>query len=928
MVIFLRKALFKDTVREIKHTLGRFLSIFAIVALGCGFFAGIKATMPDMVDSANDYFEDTGLMDYKMQSTFGVRSEDVETVRKADGVDGVMAAYSKEVFYRWDQQNYVLKALSYIDSDDSSDPDLMNRPVLLEGRFPKDEGECLIEKKLTAPESFKIGNTIELSDTDDSKDITESLGSKEYKIVGICVSPLYIGYKRDNTKAGNGSILCNIYLPEREFKAGYYTELYVRFKDIHDTDQFSDEYRDKVASLKDGALDLFKQSVQARYDKTVSMAKRDVGLAKQNSEFLGGLLAMKPDELEKYSAQLDTQIEQIQQEDSFFGEAELARAKESKKLVLGLISDKKSSKTETADAIKAQLKQLQQGIADGEKALADIPELKFYGFDRFEASSDYSSYCGDANKIDSISKVFPVFFILIACLVCLTTMTRMVDEHRITIGTYKALGYSPVKIASKYLFYGAFASIAGSCLGTAVGLQVFPRIIYSCYRILYNVPSIDTPFKLWYMAGCCAVSLVCICGAVLYSCIKALRSQPSELMRPKAPQNGRRVLLERAGFIWTRMSFLSKVTVRNLLRYKKRFFMTIVGVAGCTALIITGFGLKHSISTIVDKQFGEVLLYDALVVLNTGSYDRDQLSEKLSSLGSVSDFDLIQSNDAEASLGEQSVGISMVVAQHSDRIHNYLSLSDIGSDERLSISSGSCIVTKKMSMLMNIKKGDTIEITQDDKTVSVPVSGIAENYAIHYVYLSADTYKALFEKEPVYNTAYVNIKDGADESEFKKDIIACSEFYGVSVMSEAGKDFLTSLDSLDAVVILLIVCAGLLAIVVLYNLANINITERVREIATIKVLGFYDIETSAYIYRENIITAVLGMMIGALAGIVLHRFVVITSEVDIVLFNRKLVWWAYLLGAAITVVFTVIVNFALHFKLKKIDMVESMKSVE
>ena len=568
------------------------------------------------------------------------------------------------------------------------------------------------------------------------------------------------------------------------------------------------------------------------------------------------------------------------------------------------------------------------GVKDGEKALADIPELKFYGFDRFEASSDYSSYCGDANKIDSISKVFPVFFILIACLVCLTTMTRMVDEHRITIGTYKALGYSPVKIASKYLFYGAFASIAGSCLGTAVGLQVFPRIIYSCYRILYNVPSIDTPFKLWYMAGCCAVSLVCICGAVLYSCIKALRSQPSELMRPKAPQNGRRVLLERAGFIWTRMSFLSKVTVRNLLRYKKRFFMTIVGVAGCTALIITGFGLKHSISTIVDKQFGEVLLYDALVVLNTGSYDRDQLSEKLSSLGSVSDFDLIQSNDAEASLGEQSVGISMVVAQHSDRIHNYLSLSDIGSDERLSISSGSCIVTKKMSMLMNIKKGDTIEITQDDKTVSVPVSGIAENYAIHYVYLSADTYKALFEKEPVYNTAYVNIKDGADESEFKKDIIACSEFYGVSVMSEAGKDFLTSLDSLDAVVILLIVCAGLLAIVVLYNLANINITERVREIATIKVLGFYDIETSAYIYRENIITAVLGMMIGALAGIVLHRFVVITSEVDIVLFNRKLVWWAYLLGAAITVVFTVIVNFALHFKLKKIDMVESMKSVE
>lgn len=923
----MKTALLKDTFREIKHTMGRFLSLFAIVALGCGFFAGIKATMPDMVDSANDYFEENKLMDYKMMSTFGVRSEDVEAVRKAQNVQGVMAAYSKEVFYYYKQQNYVLKALSYVDVKDGGD-DVMNRPVLLEGEFPSAPGECLIEKKLTAPDSFKIGETIKLSDTDESKQITESLGSSEYKIVGICVSPLYIGYKRDNTKAGNGSIICNVYLPETEFKAGYYTELYVRFNGIHDLDQFDDEYRDKVNELKNDAFEKFRQSVGERYDKTLSMAKRDVSFAKQQAENIKAMLSMSSDELVQLDKQLDAQIEQLKKENSLFSDLDLEKAQEQKKLVLGLIADKKASRSDTANALNTQLEQLDKAVTDGEKAIADIPELKFYGFDRFEASSDYSSYCGDANKIDSISKVFPVFFILIACLVCLTTMTRMVDEHRITIGTYKALGYSPAKIASKYLFYGAFAAVTGSCVGTVIGLQIFPYIIFSCYKILYNIPSINTPFKPLYMAGCCAVAVVCICGAVMYSCIRALRSQPSELMRPKAPQNGRRVLLEKADFVWKRLSFLSKVTVRNLLRYKKRFFMTIVGIAGCTALIITGFGLKNSISTIVHKQFGDILLYDAVVVLNTQNYEREQLSDKLASLESVKEFDLIQNNDAEASFNGKSVDISMVVPQDSKNIHNYLSLADAEDASRLDITDNSCIITRKMSMLLELKKGDVIKVTQDDRTVELKVSGIAENYAMHYVYITADTYKALFANEPLYNTAYVNIKDNADEGDFKKDIIACSEFYGVSVMSEAGNDFLNSLDSLNAVVILLIVCAGLLAIVVLYNLANININERVREIATIKVLGFYDIETSKYIYRENIITAVLGMIVGAFVGIVLHRFVVITSEVDIVLFNRQLVWWAYLLGAVFTVVFTFIVNFALHFKLKKIDMVESMKSVE
>ena len=924
----MKTALLKDTFREVKRTAGRFLSLFAIVALGCGFFAGIKATMPDMVDSANDYFEENRLMDYKMMSTVGVRSQDVEEVKKADNIEGACAAYSKEVFYYYNKQNYVLKAISYSETDEKS-PNKLNKPVLIEGRYPKEPGECLVEKKITAPESFKIGNTVEFTDTDDTKQLTDSLNHSEYKIVGICVSPLYIGYKRDVTKAGNGSITCNFYLPESEFKAGYYTELYVRFKGVHELDQFSDEYKHKIQHIKQEAYERFQKSVTARYDKELSQAKRELDFAKKQVSNYSLLLQMNKSELESFDKQLIAQEKEIKKENSIFTDLELEKTAAQRKLVAGLIADKTSGKTDTADELSKQIEQYRTQIQKGEQTLSELPELKFYGFDRFEASSDYASYCGDANKIDSISKVFPVFFILIACLVCLTTMTRMVDEHRITIGTYKALGYSPARIASKYLFYGAAAAVLGSLIGTLIGLQVFPRIIYSCYKILYNIPDIDTPFKLWYMLGCCIVAVVCICGAVLYSCIRALKAQPSQLMRPKAPQSGRRVLLERIDFVWKRLSFLSKVTVRNLLRYKKRFFMTIVGVAGCTALIITGFGLKHSISAIVTKQFGEVLLYDGTLVLNNQSFTREQLEDKLSALEQIEEYTFTYVAEGETTKGEDTATASVFVVDTPDKIHNYLSLNSADGSGRLSLEKGKCIITKKMSMLLNIKTGDKIEYQLDkEKSVTLTISGIAENYAMHYIYIDPQTFEDLYGRQPDYNTVCFNFKDGADEGAFKNEVTACKEFYGVSLMSESGKDFLTSLDSLDAVVILLIVCAGLLAIVVLYNLANINITERVREIATIKVLGFYDIETSAYIYRENIITAILGIFIGAFVGVILHRFVVITSEVDIVLFDRSLVWWAFVLGALFTAVFTVIVNFVLHFKLKKIDMVESMKSVE
>ena len=581
------------------------------------------------------------------------------------------------------------------------------------------------------------------------------------------------------------------------------------------------------------------------------------------------------------------------------------------------------------ELINKQLEELKKQAEQAENELKNQKAPYYYQFDRFELSSDYSSFYGDSQKIDSISKVFPVFFILVAALVCLTTMTRMVEEQRTQIGTYKAMGYSGTTIAAKYLIYSSVASLTGSCIGSVVGMQVLPAIIYSCYKILYNIPVLKTPFKPDYVLACALVSVVCTAGAVLYACIRELRSQPSQLMRPKPPHSGKRVVLEKIGFIWNRLSFLGKVTLRNLFRYKKRFLMTLIGVAGCTALIVTGFGLKYSIKSIVSKQFSEYFVYDAFVVMNSGGFSEQQLDKKISSIDGIDKYMFTQQSEGTAENGNKTQTASMVVMKTPEEMSDYVKLIDTESGQKIALDDGSAVITEKLADLLKLEPGDDMTVKMNShKTVNVKIKAVSENYTNHYIYITPDTYKKLYGEEPTYNLSFVNLKENIDENSFKEQLIANDEFYGMSYKSDSSKGFLDSVDSLNAIVVVLIVCAGALAVVVLYNLANINITERIREIATLKVLGFYDTETSEYICRENYISAVLGILLGFGLGKILHHFVVVTSEVDIVMFNRSLVWWAYVLAAVMTMAFTVLVNLILHFKLKKVDMVESLKSVE
>lgn len=919
----MKSALLKDTFLEIKNSFGRFIAIFAIVMLGSGFFTGLKATMPDMIDTAAEYFEDNNLADITLRSTYGVKYDDVQKVKNAENVKGVMPGYSKDVYYSYNGKNLVLKAISYNSNPSVSDVNVLNKLVVSEGRLPEKSGECVVEKKLSSPDTFKVGEKLTLIEPDESKTLSESLENEEYEIVGIVSSPMYIGYERDKTNVGNGSVDSNIFIIEDDFVSDYYTEMYVTLDGSENYEPFSDEYKSYVSENSKAAVETFEESVNERYSALLSSANDNIADAQKAADDYEALLDSDDDTLSQMIQALSLELETLNS-----GSLEYKAKSETLNKASMLLEARRSNDQVILSEMHNELVTAQLQIASAKQKVSDMTEPVIVSSDRFD-SSDYSSYSSDSERVDNISKVFPVFFIIVAALVCLTTMTRMVDEKRVEIGTYKALGYSGAKIAAKYLAYAFLATVLGCTIGTAIGVKLFPKIIFNAYKMLYNIPKINAPFKWDYYILCTLCALAVTLITVMVAIKNELRQEPSQIMRPKSPPKGKRVILEKIPFIWNRLGFLSKVTVRNLLRYKKRFLMSVIGVAGCTALVITGFGLKHSISSIIDKQFDEVFLYDALAAVNSDKLTSDEEIE--SSVGEYSGIDKyvlesVESFDVYANDERQSAYV--VVPKNADDFSSFVSLKAVDGKESYSLSDGAVLITNKLSQLLGVKVGDEITISSGMERKTSKITGIIENYAMHYVYMSPDTYSEIFSGSAEYNTVCIKMSDNADENQLASDMISSNDYLGITFIEQTGANFTESMGSLDIIIWVLIVCAGALAIVVLYNLANINITERVREIATIKVLGFYDGEVASYIYRENIISCILGILLGDVLGVFLHKFVVSTSEVDLVMFNRELVWWAYVLGAVLTILFAALVNFVLYFKLSKVKMVESLKSVE
>ena len=605
---------------------------------------------------------------------------------------------------------------------------------------------------------------------------------------------------------------------------------------------------------------------------------------------------------------------------------------------LELKENKAKLKTELNKA-KKELQEAEEKIADGEEKIKDakkqikkIEKPTLYILDR-DSHQSFVEYEGCANSIDALAKIFPVFFFAVAALVCLTTMTRMVDEQRINIGTLKGLGYKTSQISKKYILYALIACLTGSILGLAIGFSVFPTVIFFAYGMMYSIENIVYVFSIPIAIGITSLALIIITLSAYMACRKELKETPAILMRPKAPKSGKRILLERVPFIWNRFSFISKVTVRNIFRYKKRFLMTVLGIAGCTALILTGFGIKDSIEMILTGQYGTLFKYDMSLVIQSDMTDKQiyELRKNLSDIDEINKYEFFSYENGDIKVNNTTKEITIVVPENLKKMDKFIHLQDRKTQNPIKLNNKGIVLTEKIARDLGVKAGDEIElINSDDKKVKIKVSNITENYISHYVYISPENYTKLFEKDLDFNRVIgiLNNPSVKIEDKLSKKLFDIDTIDGITFNTASKETFHNTIKNLNYVVLIMIISAGALAFVVLYNLTNVNISERIREIATIKVLGFYDKEVSAYIYRENIILTIIGTVVGLGLGTILHKFIMVTVEIQSMMFGRVIDISSYFIAAVLTIVLSLFVNLAMFYKLRNVKMVESLKSVD
>lgn len=1073
----------KDIFREIKISLGRFLSILCIVAIGVAFFAGIKASAPDMKNSADTYFDKYNVQDIQVYSTIGLTKKDVAAIKKIKGVKSVQPSFSMDTLSQIDSTQMVIKVISYgIDQK-------MNKIRVVEGRMPERENECLVEASSATNKlygTFHIGDTIKLqSGTDEA--LSKSLKHTKYKIVGTCYNPNYLSYEKGSSNIGSGTVNSFIYIQNTNVLKDYYTEVDVCVKGAKDLNCYSDEYFDvvdpvlkKIKKISNKQIDARIQSYQSELDEKKQEAtdkfkdaenqfnnaqnKIDSGLSEiqsnelklQNSkdqinqgwnEYYANLQLLdniptlqnaitqieesekKLPELLSQKEQVENGLQQINAEgdlntkrtliqnaidfidialkklenypDSSDAETIRIKLNEKKELLQGQLSliDQAIAKKAELEAILPQIQsgieQIQAGVAkkaelqsqlnqllnaknelnnayvslingqaqyeDGVSKIEDAKnelnksidqltlskaEFNIQKHDALRELSDaqleidkmegkwivldrnshysYRDYGACADRMDGIAKVFPVFFFLVAALVCMTTMTRMVDEQRNEMGTLKALGYSKLQIASKYIIYALIASILGSILGCSLGMYLFPTVIFNAWNTLYNIDQI----KFLFQPGLILLASGSVTGitllATLYSIYSELIEMPSQLMRPKAAKAGKKILLERITFIWKRLSFLQKVTARNIFRYKKRFFMTIIGIAGCSALLVAGFGINDSISDIVNQQYNVIYHYDATVSAKTS-----EITSQIKSLKGVKDVYEEDHLAVTTKIENKDISTTVHIISNDKKFKDFCTL--FNGNKEFDLDDSSVLISQKMATKLNKKAGDTFKIKDaNNKVIKAKIKGVFTNYVGHHIYASESLYKSW--NTNAKTTHIYLIKSKKTTKKFERNlgnkIMNIDGVQSVTFYSSLQKNFKDMIKSISYIVVVLVISAACLAFVVLYNLSNVNISERKREIATIKVLGFTRKEVDAYINRETILLTILGSLIGLGIGIGLHHLIMNLAEMDDIMFGRTINSISYVISFVMTIGFNAIINLCMHKKLNNIQMVESLKAVE
>lgn len=829
----------KNLLREIKRTFTKFLSIFAICALGVAFFAGIRATSPDMKEAGDRLYNTYNLSDISVISTSGLTADNIRDLESIEGIQAVRASLFVDAMARGTgekEKNLRLYSMPIkLKSEyaplidlipdygiDTSPEYEMNGVEIVSGRMPLNDTETALDYTLEGSLVKQLGDEITL---------TTSGGTVTLRVVGFIRSPMYISmFERGTSSIGNGT-----------------------------SDGFAYASGNAISSL-------------------------------------------------------GTKLPVMSLLNTYYTRADI------------VISGK-----ERLSAYSDEYEALVNEVTDRIEDYASTQSGTWYIQDR-SGNPGYSDYSENTDRIAAVGDVFPLIFFIVAALVCLTTMTRMVEEQRIEMGTMKALGYGGWQIAMKYAVYAMSACISGGVVGAIIGFKLFPYVIMKGYSIMYYLGKLETPYRADIAFMAIAAMAVCTAAATFSACYASLKEVPATLMRPKAPKAGRRVLLEKIPFIWKKLSFTSKVTVRNLFRYKKRFFMSVIGIAGSGALLVTAFGLNDSIFGIIEKQFGDIWQMDVQAYV----YEAMPLADMQELLGknpANDDFDSVMfclDSQMECKNGGRSQsGVHLLGVESAGSMAGRINLHNGGAP--VTLDDSGVVVTAKLAETLSIKVGDEINMRTGGEDHFMRVIGVADNYVYHYVYITAAYYETVFGKAMQYNGFMGNLKDGlTDETmdAMSTQLLSDSRMYTVRTIGSIYASVWDSLSILNYVVLVLILGSGMLTFVVMLNLTNINIGERMRELATLRVLGFYDKEMYAYIFRENNALSVIGAFVGLVFGKIMHLFVIRTCEVDMVMFVRSAKPLSYVYAFALTIAFSLIVNLLMRPKVRAIDMVESLKSAE
>lgn len=867
-----KKSILKDALREISLNKKKFISLLLIIVIGTGFYVGLKSTPKDMKETAKAYYKETNLFDLKVVSSSGFSQNDYYSLKQVDGVKGVFLSKTLDVITTINNSDYVIKLNSINEDRDLKSDDYINHLTLLKGRYPKTINEGLVEEKFLTDNNLSLDDLVTLKPEDEN-----GLRAKKIKIVGVVRSSYYSSKDRGTSNLKNGKVDYFMYLSEGDFASDLYTEGYVTIKGANKYDTYSKKYDSFINKYKSLVNEEILKGAKETHKRNVSVLESDINELKDNLNRL-------------------------------------------------------NSTDLPSDELNTSIKEVSSELKEKEDELSKIKDVLAYSIKRSEVAGFYE-YKLETERIENIAKVFPLMFFLVAALVSLTTMTRMVDEERSQMGTLRAIGYSKSSVIFKYVLYALLASILGSIIGTILFYKLIPMLVGYCYNIFYDMPSINATMQINYALFSLVFSILSTVLATILVFLKDTSKTPAELMRPETPKKGKRIFLEKIDKIWNSLSFLNKITLRNIFRYKKRLFMTVIGICGSTALILASFGIKDSVMKVADNQYNKIDKYDMIISINNNASNNDKkvLEEKILDENEIKKITYVYKSNVLLKNNKKSENSNIIVPENKEKINDYITLRQRKNKKDIKMDDDGIIVSEKLAKLLKLKKNSYAKLTlPNNKKVNVKVSDITENYIEHYVYISPKLYKKLSGENANYSTIIAITKNLSNKKEkaLESNISDINNVTSTLLSSDTKNNYKDMMNTLNYVILILIVCAAALAFVVLYNLASVNISERRRELATIKVLGFYDEEVTKYIYKEMLILTIIGSLIGLIVGSILTLYVIKICETNLFMFTFNINFISYLLSFIITLLFLFIVNLFMHFELKKLDMVEALKSYE